>query len=223
MDLVNLLFSLKGRINRRKFWLGILILDLAVVGGTFLLDVTRSSEAYDNAARLFAIPVLWMLLALCTKRLHDFNKSAAWALVGVIVFPFFILVLGLLKGSEGDNRFGVSSQEDHIDLLNLLFSFKGRIKRSKFWLGILIVDLAGIGSTVLSLEAYDNAALLFTIPVLWMLLALCTKRLHDVNMSAWTLVGVIVFPFLIIILGLLKGSEGDNRFGVSSQGVPNSP
>jgi uncharacterized membrane protein YhaH (DUF805 family) len=39
------------------------------------------------------------------------------------------------------------------------------------------------------------------------------KRLHDVDRSAWWLFAVILVPFFALALGLLPGTEGDNRFG----------
>jgi len=114
-------------------------------------------------------------------------------------------------------------------VLAQLFSFKGRSRRADFWiysgvvfLGVILtaaaiawamgVDLADArdGRTAL-IEA--GAILLFT----WPSLAIYAKRLHDRNLSAWwVLIGflpVIGNAWLIITLGILRGSEGDNRYG----------
>src|SRR6478672_9396176 len=82
MNLMNLLFSYEGRINRGKFWLAV----LAFVILTIIL------------AMLLMIPVLgWILAGLgyvamlvsgifvTIKRLHDRNKPGWWVVIFVVV------------------------------------------------------------------------------------------------------------------------------------------
>jgi uncharacterized membrane protein YhaH (DUF805 family) len=98
----NTLFGFNGRINRAKFWLGVVIGYLSAYAGIFvaaLLDIG------GTASLLFIVPSLWLIFAVCTKRLHDLDRSAWW-LIAVCLIPVFLLALGLLPGTEGDNRFG---------------------------------------------------------------------------------------------------------------------
>ena len=51
----------------------------------------------------------WMLFAIAVKRYHDHDSSGWWSVLGLV--PFFgqlglLVSLGILKGKEGDNRFG---------------------------------------------------------------------------------------------------------------------
>ncbi len=49
---------------------------------------------------------LYLFFATFAKRLHDFNANAAF---GLVVFPFFyigVLILALVPGDKGKNRFG---------------------------------------------------------------------------------------------------------------------
>ena len=109
----------------------------------------------------------------------------------------------------------MTTEKEHEDL-NLLFSFAGRINRGEFWFGMLVVCFAHFANFVLSVVVLKSAlaVILFEIPVWWMLLAVCTKRLHDLDMPVEALIVVIViFPLSVLILGLFEGTKGENRFG----------
>jgi uncharacterized membrane protein YhaH (DUF805 family) len=109
----------------------------------------------------------------------------------------------------------MTTEKEHEDL-NLLFSFAGRINRGEFWLGMLVVFLAHFASLFFSVMVLKSAlaVILFEIPIWWMLLAVWTKRLHDLDMPAEALIIVIlIFPLSILILGLFEGTKGENRFG----------
>jgi uncharacterized membrane protein YhaH (DUF805 family) len=98
-------------------------------------------------------------------------------------------------------------------VLDLLFSFKGRINRSQFWLGqialigliaavflIWVIGLAGtVGpdfstlsqqqqntATVSALSGLAFAFLFTTVLMCWIGAALAIKRLHDRGKSGWT-------------------------------------
>ena len=52
---------------------------------------------------------LWMLFAIAVKRYHDHDSSGWWSVLGLlpILGQLGLLIsLGMLKGKEGDNRFG---------------------------------------------------------------------------------------------------------------------
>jgi uncharacterized membrane protein YhaH (DUF805 family) len=98
---------------------------------------------------------------------------------------------------------------------HLLLSFAGRINRAKFWAGLLIACLFPYAGAVIALAVldYGDVIWLFIIPSGWMVLAVCAKRLHDLDRSGWWLPAVLLIPGFILALGLLRGTEGDNRFG----------
>ena len=81
MSLFSLLFSFRGRISRKQWWLGVLAIVLgaaAALGIAFLSDLP-----------LLAIPFFLAIFvatyALSVKRLHDRGKSGAWALVFIFL------------------------------------------------------------------------------------------------------------------------------------------
>lgn len=114
-------------------------------------------------------------------------------------------------------------------LFHTLFSFKGRLRRSDYWLGGLIVfagivTFAVVMGQIFHVDIADTsdirtsliqagAVLLF----MWPNLAVSVKRLHDRNQSGWwvllSFLPVIGNAWTIINLGILRGTPGDNRYG----------
>lgn len=115
-----------------------------------------------------------------------------------------------------------------------MFSFKGRVSRSKFWwmfflstvlsivfllfnlLALPSLILIGVFSTtlasVLSLVLY-----VLIIPMWWVSVVTVVKRFHDRNKSGWwylvAFVPVIGFFWIVVECGFLKGTTGANLFG----------
>jgi uncharacterized membrane protein YhaH (DUF805 family) len=132
VDLVNLLFSFQGRINRAKYWLAVAIyLFLAIVLGV-IAGFTSSFAIAALLAIVVYIPMLISGIAVGIKRLHDRNKSGWWLLLFYLVpavlgwagaafggmmnvvlssvsfaLSFWALVeLGILRGTVGPNQYG---------------------------------------------------------------------------------------------------------------------
>jgi uncharacterized membrane protein YhaH (DUF805 family) len=126
-----------------------------------------------------------------------------------------------------------------MDLVRLCFSFFGRVNRAKYWIGVGIAfGMMWLGTLVFfSIEPesvyWDTALGLWVSLWIVALLAVVEKRLHDLDISGWWLLGfMIVYGFLvvprhqmlntignvalafaIIWLGSTRGTEGSNRFG----------
>jgi uncharacterized membrane protein YhaH (DUF805 family) len=118
------LFSLKGRMGRRDFW--IYSLGLALVG-SLITAGARVLSPYGLAAEIAFVPIgygvhisaaaalaglllLWPTLAVTIKRAHDRDRRGRWLLlmlVPVAGFLFWLIDLGLLDGSKHANRFGL--------------------------------------------------------------------------------------------------------------------
>jgi uncharacterized membrane protein YhaH (DUF805 family) len=104
------------------------------------------------------------------------------------------------------------------DTLRFFFSFRGRISRSRFWLGFLMLTTLELvllaPFLVLDIPeegAYEAFVTVFAVvaPTVssW---ALTVKRLHDLDLSGLFLpLGMFIWP----VLGMIKGTEGANRFG----------
>jgi uncharacterized membrane protein YhaH (DUF805 family) len=116
-------------------------------------------------------------------------------------------------------------------VIDFLFGFQGRIRRSQWWLAQLGAATAA-AMVFLTLayrfggQAPDSATKVLTgsigvggyIVLVWVQLAVSVKRLHDMGRSGWLyLIAVVPFLGSLILLGMLgfRDSErGDNRFGV---------
>ncbi len=110
-----------------------------------------------------------------------------------------------------------------------LFSFKGRLRRSDFWLYstlvfAVMVTAAGLAGALLNIDVADRSdprALGLQIAVIaffmWPNLAVCAKRLHDRDQSGWwillSFLPVIGNAWMIINLGVMRGTAGANRYG----------
>jgi uncharacterized membrane protein YhaH (DUF805 family) len=110
---VRILFSFKGRVNRRSFWM----VTLFVVGPYTILDLQRDA-GMDSGASPWGILgavlltfflMLWPGLAVQVKRWHDLDKSGFWSLINIIpiIGSIWTLVMcGGKKGTDGPNRYG---------------------------------------------------------------------------------------------------------------------
>jgi uncharacterized membrane protein YhaH (DUF805 family) len=102
-------------------------------------------------------------------------------------------------------------------MVNLLFSTTGRISRQKFWLAYLPV-LFGAAPTIILIERYANnnpllILLVFALYV-WIAICLAAKRLHDADVHAGYAAFILLVPFIAaIIIGIISGTNGENRFG----------
>jgi len=104
------LFSFKGRINRKPFWLFQLIGLLASVAIWGIVSVLGGSESSATTIIiiLFVIALIWSSLAVQVKRWHDLDRSGLWVLImGIpIIQAIAFFVLGFSSGTDGDNSFG---------------------------------------------------------------------------------------------------------------------
>ena len=107
-DVVQLLFSFTGRINRAKFWAGIGLIWAAILVLSF---ISASLDSPGNALfGLAFLGMIWPGLAIQVKRWHDRNKSGWWVLIGLIpiIGPFWSFIeTGFIEGTRGPNQYGL--------------------------------------------------------------------------------------------------------------------
>ena len=102
---------------------------------------------------------------------------------------------------------------------NLLFAFRGRINRAKYWLATLIsfiwmvicICIIALGSFAApSISAIYLLAFLAVIPFLVASLAISIKRLHDRDKNGWWLV---LFYFVPTVFDRLGDGSTDSDVG----------
>ena len=108
-----ILFSFKGRIGRKAYWLSFLGMMAALFAVIFVLALSGVSEDVIGLVTLVIyIPLIWMSLAVQIKRWHDRNKSGWWVLITLIPVIGSIWALienGFLAGDDNQNNFGAPS------------------------------------------------------------------------------------------------------------------
>jgi uncharacterized membrane protein YhaH (DUF805 family) len=124
-----------------------------------------------------------------------------------------------------------------MDIMHLLFSFQGRIRRLHYWMAticawVVYLVIVGILASVLGIGRSPGSPaglvlLPFVIAYAWVTLALGMKRCHDRDKSGWWLLLFYVVPVIgwiwgFIELGCLDGTQGPNRFGPSPKGIGES-
>ena len=110
-----------------------------------------------------------------------------------------------------------------MQLKELLWSFKGRIPRSKYWYYFLAYLGISLVATFIDIAIFgrDNQTRVFTglvgLVAIIPSLAVSVKRAHDRNHSGWfLLVGLIPligWLWVLIEFGFLRGTVGENKYG----------
>jgi uncharacterized membrane protein YhaH (DUF805 family) len=140
LDFQQLFLSFDGRINRAKWWAGVVIISVINLVLGFVLYALFGLSTFSILLSLIITLVLFYpTYAVCAKRFQDRDKPGNMALYGLIpllianllqafgltgtpteinalgwicalvtwgVLIWFIIELGILKGTPGPNRFG---------------------------------------------------------------------------------------------------------------------
>ncbi len=106
--------SVRGRIGRQVYWLALLAAVLIASAVTLLAnpgfdpEVALADGALPPSMHLINIglTIVWVIIGI--KRLHDFNASGLFAvfLIVPIINFFATILIGLIPGTPGPNRFG---------------------------------------------------------------------------------------------------------------------
>jgi uncharacterized membrane protein YhaH (DUF805 family) len=85
MNLLRLLFSFSGRINRAEYWLGygIVYAGMAIAIGTYFYF---SAEQWTTLFGIVMLVCFFSILSIVVKRLRDLEISAWWVPTGLVIF-----------------------------------------------------------------------------------------------------------------------------------------
>jgi len=104
----------------------------------------------------------------------------------------------------------------------LLFDFRGRINRAKFWLAALIylvvflVGMTLVMMTTSSMTVIYTAAAILYVPLGISGIAVGIKRLHDRNKSGWWLLLFYGVPLVLNVLGYYTLDDDDRACWATS-------
>src|SRR6478735_7931677 len=102
MDFGYLYTSFEGRINRKPYWIGLIVLMVIIFGASFLLIGSIVEPTFQTRLVTFVLQILFLYpsTALMVKRLHDRNRPSYWA--AFILVPMVLKSLTDLMGMTGD-------------------------------------------------------------------------------------------------------------------------
>ena len=96
MDWQSLFFSFRGRINRARYWLALLVfLVLDIVLG-LVGWVLGNAVAFQILSSVVNLAVFISGIAVCIKRLHDRDRSGWWLMLFYFGTFVFVLMGGFL-------------------------------------------------------------------------------------------------------------------------------
>ncbi|WP_043768940.1 DUF805 domain-containing protein [Algiphilus aromaticivorans] len=100
-----------GRAGRSEYWMFFLFNLLIAIALAVLDAVIGTFDMFGGMGLLGLIYTLAVLLpgiGVTIRRLHDTGRSGWWILIGFIplVGGIILLVMMVLKGSEGENAYG---------------------------------------------------------------------------------------------------------------------
>jgi uncharacterized membrane protein YhaH (DUF805 family) len=115
MDWQSLLFSFRGRINRAKYWLAVLVFVVADAVLGLLGWVLDNGLAFQILSFVVNLAVLIASIAVCIKRLHDRDRSGWWLLL-FYVGPVAVALIGGFIFWAAADTVGMSAEWSYLGL-----------------------------------------------------------------------------------------------------------
>lgn len=102
----------RGRARRMEYWMFVLFqiivfVPLAIIG-TIVSGGDTDSGIFNAIVLIPVIAFIIPSIAVTVRRLHDSNRSGWWYFISLVPFigGIWLLVLTVLDGTPGSNRFG---------------------------------------------------------------------------------------------------------------------
>ncbi len=96
------------------------------------------------------------------------------------------------------------------DFQHAMFSFEGRLRRSHFWIGFLIIFGANVVLGWIPLIGW-----LISLALIWPNLAISVKRLHDMGRTGWLVLAPYAISIVLSIIGFVIMFAGIAGSGMS--------
>jgi len=71
-------------------------------------SMSLATQVISSLGAILSLLLMWPWFAIAVKRFHDRGWSGWWSIVGLVplIGQVAMIVVGSLKGSDGENRFG---------------------------------------------------------------------------------------------------------------------
>jgi uncharacterized membrane protein YhaH (DUF805 family) len=104
-------FSFSGRARRKEYWmffLFVIVIELLLGLLDHFLGTYSMEAGIGLLGGIFILAIVIQTIAVGVRRLHDTGRSGWWLLLNLIpvVGPIIVLVLMILKGQQGENKYG---------------------------------------------------------------------------------------------------------------------
>lgn len=110
MALLKFLFSYKGRINRRQYWL--FQLCVFIVAGIAVHAEAKGWLGVEKMVIILFAPLWYCEIPIHVKRFHDLNRPGSH--LGALLGWFYVfLVCAFGEGTKGENNYGHPPDQDH--------------------------------------------------------------------------------------------------------------
>jgi uncharacterized membrane protein YhaH (DUF805 family) len=112
MDFKQFYLSADGRVNRKQWWLWLILPVFVISIVASIIDAASGHDPQQGVGpviAIFSLLVLYPSIVVYIKRFHDRDKSGWWvliALIPIIGAIWMLIECGFLKGTPGPNRFG---------------------------------------------------------------------------------------------------------------------
>ena len=95
-----------GRARRKEYWMFTLI--NAIVGAIINVIQLILGLEFPFLSLIYLAATIIPVIALCVRRLHDTDRSGAWALLYLVpIIGWLVLfVFACLEGNSGSHRYG---------------------------------------------------------------------------------------------------------------------
>jgi len=105
-----LFFKLQGRVGRAAYFLGGLFVLIVQMFFFYRISLepegSQAAEAWALGFLIAALFATWSNFALTAKRFHDLGKPTPFAAISLVAGFILVIVLALIKGEAGPNRYG---------------------------------------------------------------------------------------------------------------------
>ncbi|UHS60021.1 DUF805 domain-containing protein [Agrobacterium vaccinii] len=113
---------------------------------------------------------------------------SAWHLIVIIALIAFPLIFVFRPPPPGPNRFGAPAMpmtfgEAFASFFRNYVNFRGRASRSEYWFSFLFVSASSLG--VDTIDSRGFLSLIWSFILFLPMIAVSTRRLHDINRSGW--------------------------------------
>jgi uncharacterized membrane protein YhaH (DUF805 family) len=112
MDFKQFYLSADGRVNRKQWWLYLILPAFIISIIASIIDASTGHDPQQGIGpitAIFSLLILYPSIVVYIKRFHDRDKSGWWvliALIPIIGAIWLLIECGFLKGTPGPNRFG---------------------------------------------------------------------------------------------------------------------